>query len=441
MTAATLLAVLEPLANSSTPITLDTSVHSIIPDDFILSDDHATLHATLKDVLSHRLGYPRHEMSYGGKGFTVKDAARLLRDLQMTKELRTEFQYCNFGYMVIHEVINALTGRWIGDVMEESLFRPLGMENTFVNLSQALKIGDKLASGYAWDDLAQQMNHQPWWETLLIGPGGVISSANDFTKYLQALVNGTLPLSAKSQRLLFEPLMIEGGPVLDHMSPSLYAMGWSVAWYRGHKFISHNGGLPGFTSLTGFLPDLGWGAVVLTNGDVPGSAASSTLFYRLLDDFLDVPLEDRLDTSGRWDNILRELQGKYKGRRGALFPDIPSPPISLTRPLEDYQGTYFHPAYKNITLRVASPSKHLPVAEETDVVLRAVWEKEWPVVIELEHVSGEHFVAWINLVVPGPIVREGGPAVFEVGPNGDVSKLGIEMEPALGQMIWFSRQD
>jgi hypothetical protein len=83
----------------------------------------------------------------------------------------------------------------------------------------------------------------------------------------------------------------------------------------------------------------------------------------------------------------------------------------------------------------------LPVAEGTQRVLRAVWQKEWPVVIELEHVSGEYFVAWINLVVPGPMVRDAAPAVFEVGADGNVSRFGTNAEPALAEKIWFKRMD
>ena len=61
--AASLLHVLESTSESDKPITLDTKIYDVIPEDFVLSDDYATLHATIKDALAHRLGYPRRPLA------------------------------------------------------------------------------------------------------------------------------------------------------------------------------------------------------------------------------------------------------------------------------------------------------------------------------------------------------------------------------------------
>ncbi|WDK21193.1 penicillin-binding [Colletotrichum graminicola] len=52
-------------ANSSvySGLTWKTPVSSIFRDDFVLSDDWATAHITVEDALSHRTGYPRHDLA------------------------------------------------------------------------------------------------------------------------------------------------------------------------------------------------------------------------------------------------------------------------------------------------------------------------------------------------------------------------------------------
>ena len=197
--AATLLHVLDSTVNSSRPLSMDTKLHEIIPDDFVLTDDYATLHATIKDIFCHRLGYPGHDMSYGEGKMTAADAVRRLRHLPMRKELREEMQYFNIGYTIVQHLVQTLTGKWVGDLQKEAFFKPLGMDSSTMMLSEALESGHTVAHGYAWDDLAETMVRQPWWEGLLVGPGGLITSVRDYTKYLKAAIEQELPMSKELQ--------------------------------------------------------------------------------------------------------------------------------------------------------------------------------------------------------------------------------------------------
>jgi len=86
-------------ANTTSPLTWQTPIFTLIPSDFILPSDYATLHLTLEDAASHRNGMPRHDYSYAGPGFSVRDVVRSLRYLPMTTEPRTLFQYCNMMYV------------------------------------------------------------------------------------------------------------------------------------------------------------------------------------------------------------------------------------------------------------------------------------------------------------------------------------------------------
>ena len=111
-----------------------TPVSHLIRDDFVLEDEYATTHITIEDILSHRTGLPRHDFSYGGHSdghkARVVDVVRSLRYLPLTAEPRTRFQYCNLMFVLASHIIESLTGRWLGDLVHEWIWKPLDMKST-----------------------------------------------------------------------------------------------------------------------------------------------------------------------------------------------------------------------------------------------------------------------------------------------------------------------
>jgi CubicO group peptidase (beta-lactamase class C family) len=107
-----------------------TPVSDLIREDFVLTDPWATTHITIEDILSHRTGLPRHDLSYGGSQDTLKTLVQSLRHLPLTAEPRTKFQYCNIMFMVASYLVETLEGKWLGDVLKERIWGPLGMSST-----------------------------------------------------------------------------------------------------------------------------------------------------------------------------------------------------------------------------------------------------------------------------------------------------------------------
>ena len=112
----------------------NTPVSRLIRDDFVLEDEYATTHITIEDILSHRTGLPRHDFSYGhhydGHKASPVDVVRTLRYLPLTAEPRTKYQYCNLMFVVASHVIESLTGTWLGDLVHDRIWKPLGMKST-----------------------------------------------------------------------------------------------------------------------------------------------------------------------------------------------------------------------------------------------------------------------------------------------------------------------
>ncbi|PHH79680.1 hypothetical protein CDD83_3845 [Cordyceps sp. RAO-2017] len=118
-----------------------TPVAAVIRDDFVLQDAWATDHVTLEDAASHQTGLTAHDESLrynrSGEGSgesgearrrrIVRDTVRNLRHLPMQLEPRVEFHYNNQMYTVLGRVVEVVTGQWLGRVLRERVWAPLGM--------------------------------------------------------------------------------------------------------------------------------------------------------------------------------------------------------------------------------------------------------------------------------------------------------------------------
>ncbi len=441
MTATALLSVLEELGD---PANLKTKIASITPD-FALQDDYATAHATLEDALSHLLGVGNHNLSYGGEGYTVLDAVRSLRHLAMTAELREKNQYLNLGYIVIQHVIETLTGKPIEDAHRKHIWEPLGMKSTFISLKDAQRADKVLAKGYTWDPLNKKQLDAPYSHDYpLVGDGGIISSIKDFTTYLRAVIHKGFPLSDDRFAELFKPRSIVSPPSYEHMSTLLYALGWGVSSFRGRRMISHSGGIAGFASKLQFLPDQKWGIAILANSDLGGAFANEAVIMRMINDFLQIPAGDRQDVVSLLDNKLEGMVQDYLDVRKTLYPNVPEKPLPLTLPLAEYAGSYHNPGYRTIEFKVVKPREGVPVADGTTEVLHADIRRLLDVTLDLEHISGEYFVAWTDTETSNVLIKSGLRAEFVIGHDGKVSKCGIHLDPVSRSdddrmKVWFTK--
>jgi hypothetical protein len=122
---------------------------------------------------------------------------------------------------------------------------------------------------------------------------------------------------------------------------------------------------------------------------------------------------------------------RYNGAKEKFYPDIPNPPIPHTLPLENYTGTYYNPGYRNVTIFEKDGALHI---NRQDATLK--------VKLDLEHVSGDYFMAYIDsTLAPGLVFKEAVPAEFVVGSNGVSKSFGIATQPEMAEVarIHFTR--
>lgn len=294
------------------PLAWDTPIHDLIPEDFVLHDPWATTHITLEDALSHRTGLPRHDKASTHRVLVVddgtekrnatpRDGTRFLRYLPLNAAPRTKWQYCNQMFVAATHVIQTLTGgRWLGDVLREWVWEPLGMKSTYFSLPDALAAPEHFAGGYAWDKEKEEFASVPYMPVDEVGgAGSVISCVDDYVKWIRMLLReeGPLPKSAhkevKTPRAIVGPLDQLPGAGEPFDGPIMYALGWETSSYRGHRFWTHAGGMHAYGAEVFFFPDLDFGVVALGNTAGSSNHVELLLIWELVDEKLGIPKSER----------------------------------------------------------------------------------------------------------------------------------------------------
>lgn len=120
-----------------------------------------------------------------------------------------------------------------------------------------------------------------------------------------------------------------------------YGLGWTVLSYRGHRVVTHSGGIDGFRCRVAMLPDDGVGTVVLTNGD---KALPHVLTWELFDSLLALK-------PANWSRRMREDVRKEEEETGQRRQQQRAERVRGTKPshkLSAYVGIYQHPGYGQI---------------------------------------------------------------------------------------------
>jgi len=165
------------------------------------------------------------------------DIIRMMPDREPTFDPGTQQSYSNTNGLLVGEVIEAATGKSLGEVFDERIVAPLGLENTY--LYDETTIDQPRAHGYCgapgWGAVDGELVDCSFADDALINSadGSIVSSAADLLRYHQALRGGELlnPESWETMRRV-EPDQVNGlgylimtGPQGDHEGNTGRSMG------------------------------------------------------------------------------------------------------------------------------------------------------------------------------------------------------------------------
>jgi hypothetical protein len=114
----------------------------------------------------------------------------------------------------------------------------------------------------------------------------MVSTVTDLAKWDAALYTEKL-LKRSSLDQMWTPVKLKDG------KPATYGFGWSVDTVRGHRLVSHGGGIPGFTSFLARYVDDRLTVIVLCNTMANPEALAAGVARQYLPDLVEKPIEDK----------------------------------------------------------------------------------------------------------------------------------------------------
>jgi hypothetical protein len=417
--------------------------HDPINDLLLLPSSHVTFSHD-SSFLGHQADHPDDARS-----ITIN-----LRNLPAAAPLRERYLYCNMMYTVATYLIEEKSKTSFSKFLEERFFQPLGMQSTCLQPERARErgFGNRIAVGYSWDMNNATYKVLPAQNSPEAqGAGSIITSVNDFIKWIQALLNRTSPINERIYHGLLRMRSLpnpNGRRLKPYTSPAVYAAGIEIFYYRGYMIVGHNGTVPGFASRFFFMPDFRFGLVIMGNSREATSVAT-TLSREFMDSILQIPSSGRpswkkggTDSAERKTSSAKSKSSKTLGKRklgnkqiSQVENDSPALNIGTAQEspegdvglwLDPYVGAYSHPGYHVMVVEVKGCKLFI---DATDRAMGFT--------LTFEHLR-EKKKFLVHLVDSLDESEEQIRGEFMLSED-LVIKMGLQLEPTLKDLIWFDR--
>ena len=295
-------------------IDLDAPITTYLSDFSIKSRFNGKDPITVRDLLAHRAGLPRHEgllpevrdedMSF------LEKFEKGASNCYMAYPLRSRYKYSNLGYDLLGRIIENTRNMGYYQYMKEHILNDLGMHSSnfyYEGFADPLQI----ALGYEY----YKRNYYPYIQYNInnVPSGNLYSTIEDLSSFLKAIFRNQL---FKKDATLTEMFV-------DHYSkpqdPETMGLGWKTARTEQNELlIWHDGGpTEGIGSLVAFLPDKKIGIALVGNGTTLSGAYSVSFALDILNQLLEEKEgvatqnteKSRIERVGNVN--LQALEGKY----------------------------------------------------------------------------------------------------------------------------------
>ena len=409
-------------------VDIDKPAHSYL-NALRFQSDEMNNTITLRDMMSHRTGLPRHDMSWYFFNTSSRDSfLQRLQFQQPTARVRDRWQYNNFMFLAQGTIAEKLFGKTWEESVREKFFAPLQMTSSNFSIRDMQRSSDAaLGYGVQKDSIIKKL---PYYNIDAMGPAGSINSnVVDMAQWLKAWIYGgkhegkeIIPATYFSEAISSQAIVRGGLPTKERpdLHFATYGFGWSLSSYQGHYRVEHGGNIDGFSASASFFPTDSIGIVVLSNQDgsrLPGLVRNV--------------LSDRMLKLSRYDWNGDALKEAAKAKTAALEAKkkATATPYVQTKPshaLKDYAGTYLQPGYGTLRVFTKGDSLFAYAAE------RMLWLKHdnYDVFDFFELIPGED----LDTANSGPVRMQ-----FLLNKRGEVDRIAIDMEAGVDPLI-FKRQ-
>lgn len=270
-------------------IDIERSIRSYLPELPAAYDP-----VTTRLAISHRAGVPdyglclcfpiwehRNQRHFNG----VREALAVFDQRPLLFTPGEDFKYSSYGANLAGAAIEVAAGRDYGEFITEAVFKPLGMQNSVLDIKSAL---DPRRAAFYEVTEGRYKAAEPVDNSIRYPSGGMLSTPSDMLRLGQAWVEGD-QLSAATRASLLTVQKLANGKE----NPQGYALGMRVAEQRKlldgrlqTRLLSHHGTAVGSTSYFAIYPEYRMVVSVMMNKGQENLDALAPEARRLAEIFL-----------------------------------------------------------------------------------------------------------------------------------------------------------
>jgi CubicO group peptidase (beta-lactamase class C family) len=327
-------------------------VRDYLPE-FRLHDPVATERVTVRDLLCHQSGLPRHDWVWLPGDRTSAELLSAMRHLEPSRDIRAAWQYNNLGYNAAGLLIERASGQRYGEFIRARLTDRLGMAVSFT-LEELEASADAARPYMMHEDTRLPAIRLP---VSAMAAGAINTSVADLANWMRlhlgkGAFGGERLLPATLIDALHAPRVYYSQPEFPELGAAHYGLGFRCHTYRGDRLVWHGGGLVGWGAMMTLLPDFGIGVAVMTNRSP--SEVLRTLTWYVIDRLRGrEPIDWRERFRKQREQAIAHTQANEDAREKVRHKN--------TRPAHDlaaYAGDYDHPAYGLMSIKEQGGALH-----------------------------------------------------------------------------------
>ena len=215
-------------------LSLEDSIDKYIPElGTLRTADGKLQKITIKHLLTHTSGMGDATVEETKPARTLAELIPVFATKPLAFEPGTKWSYCQAGILTLGRIVEIISGQPFATVLQKRLFDPLGMKDTTFYLTEsqmprwvipAKRDGEQLLPA----EIGILFGHPPTWrDHYPASNGGLFSTAPDYTRFAQMLLNGGILdgrryLNAESVRQLST---VQTGDLVTGFTPG---NGWGL---------------------------------------------------------------------------------------------------------------------------------------------------------------------------------------------------------------------
>ena len=248
--------------------TLSTSdlIKDHLPSKF--ADNPKWQDITIHQLLNHTAGIPNYGADEEAREYTLDEIISEFSDKNLDFQPGTAWSYSNGGYALLGAIIEHVSQQSYGDFVNDAIFERLGMSSSGFGRGYSI---ENAATGYhkiREEATLEAVENQATHLSKAHAGGGLYSTGQDLLKWNVA-INDDSFISAESRKALFHS---DGVPIhstqsgVDEHPKAYYGYGFEIGYHPTQgKLVTHDGGIPGFTTFILIFPETKSCIITLSN--------------------------------------------------------------------------------------------------------------------------------------------------------------------------------